>query len=239
MNRIITAIDRAVSWATDVDGMVRILRGPCAGMYLSMDRHQHFLRSRIALGLYEPWGMNAIVALGPAKNGAVAVDVGCGDGIYTLLLARLGYQVYAYDANYNHALNAEKSLLANGFKNAIVAWSAISTKDFVKLYSRPDIPYSCGSKEFFKREEGFKKVDRMGAVELDRCPQRPNIIKIDVDGFEMDVLRSAAETIKTHRPTILLEATSPEPLRWLRRRGYRCVHLHDYGKFVCDYLCIP
>ena len=60
----------------------------------------------------------------------------------------------------------------------------------------------------------------------------PNVLKIDVEGAELEVLRGAEVILKTHRPAIAC-AVHPEPLdrlghsvgmlvTFLEERGYRC-----------------
>jgi hypothetical protein len=51
-------------------------------------------------------------------------------------------------------------------------------------------------------------------VAIDSLPERgktlpPRVMKIDVEGAELESLRGAARTIKTHRPTILLATHGP------------------------------
>lgn len=59
---------------------------------------------------------------------------------------------------------------------------------------------------------------------LNLDPTLPGFIKIDVDGLEMDVLRSGECTISNGRPTLLVEthskALEDECIDWLTRRGY-------------------
>ncbi len=60
----------------------------------------------------------------------------------------------------------------------------------------------------------------------------PEVIKIDVEGFEMEVLRGAASTIRRYKPAIFLElsdnnlrvqnSSSRELLDFLEREGYSC-----------------
>ena len=53
-------------------------------------------------------------------------------------------------------------------------------------------------------------------------------MKIDVEGFEMDVLKGAIKTIKTHHPKIILEvhtkALKEQCIKFLSGFGYKVVH---------------
>jgi FkbM family methyltransferase len=59
----------------------------------------------------------------------------------------------------------------------------------------------------------------------------PDVVKIDAEGAEIDVLRGAAETIRVHRPEILVE------VHWLGRDFTRYVEevLHPLG-YTCELL---
>ncbi|MFE1601526.1 FkbM family methyltransferase [Methylobacterium sp. ID0610] len=57
---------------------------------------------------------------------------------------------------------------------------------------------------------------------LDAQGLKPAFIKIDVQGFELQVLKGAAETLNAFRPVLLIEAVPPEGeiVRFLRGLGY-------------------
>ena len=58
-----------------------------------------------------------------------------------------------------------------------------------------------------------------------------DFIKIDIEGAEYDALQGATALIRTHRPTLLIEAHSAELLRacqsWLEAQGYRISIVQD------------
>jgi hypothetical protein len=64
-------------------------------------------------------------------------------------------------------------------------------------------------------------VVTIDSLELPACA----LIKVDVEGMELDVLRGATQTIKRHRPRLFVENNgtdrSPPLISWLLEQGYR------------------
>jgi FkbM family methyltransferase len=77
---------------------------------------------------------------------------------------------------------------------------------------------------------------QVNAVTLDRaCASRPvDLVKIDVEGAEVHVLRGAQHMLEEHRPAIFIECLPDGPWReiesFLRTLAYEFHHLRDIGK---------
>jgi FkbM family methyltransferase len=55
---------------------------------------------------------------------------------------------------------------------------------------------------------------------LDDFDFNPYFIKIDVQGYELNVLKGAEKTIKAHRPILLIECVTPDIVQFLEQYGY-------------------
>ena len=82
----------------------------------------------------------------------------------------------------------------------------------------------------FQRDVPFEAeievaIRRLESLVGNRDIPPPQVIKVDVEGAEMDVLRGAAEIIRDNRPRIFLEAHTAaleqECTRELARHAYR------------------
>lgn len=63
-------------------------------------------------------------------------------------------------------------------------------------------------------------------VVADRLNLRPALIKIDVQGFEVNVLAGAGDTVQAHKPIILMENNSAGEA-WLLAKGWRAMSYAD------------
>jgi len=65
---------------------------------------------------------------------------------------------------------------------------------------------------------------------LDDFKYAPFFIKMDVQGFELNVLKGAQKTLKDWQPILLIESITPEIIEFLHTFGYECYRF-DHGKF--------
>jgi hypothetical protein len=73
-----------------------------------------------------------------------------------------------------------------------------------------------------------QKVD---VIPLDDLHLKPDIIKIDAEGFDYEVMLGLKQTIGTHRPYVVVEYSAP-----LERLEALCQELR-YVLFVYDHVC--
>jgi FkbM family methyltransferase len=62
---------------------------------------------------------------------------------------------------------------------------------------------------------------------LDSHGLRPDAIKIDVEGAELEVLQGAVETLRKHKPLLMVEGSALPVVRYLRDMGYEPFFFRD------------
>lgn len=177
------------------------------------------------------------------RPGATVLDVGGHVGYYTLVSARLAGptgRVVAFEPNPANHDFLRRHVAINGLANVEVVQAAVSSSNGTARFD-----FGSGS--------GTGHLAESGAIEVrtvrldDFCAERglrPNAIKIDVEGAELEVLRGGEQTIAASRPVIFL-STHGEPvhracLAWLEERGYTLRPiLGDALESTSEVLCIP
>jgi FkbM family methyltransferase len=210
----------------------RVERGPAEGLWLELNPRtgQHYLH-----GDAEPAIQNILSKT--LKPGMVFYDLGANIGFFSLLAARLvgaAGQVFSFEPDPEVAGRLRGNISRNGFLNAKVVeagvWSASGNVNFVAAdLSSPDR----GVGRFVAGEAAAAGTPTR-CVALDdfiRGAPRPNVIKCDVEGAEIEVFRGAEKLIKAHRPLILCEIHSDANDKFLReyfgRFGYSFESVDD------------
>ena len=154
------------------------------------------------------------------KNGDMVYDVGANIGIFSLLIAKKysNSKVIAFEPEAGNFYKLNKNILLNQLKNIFPFPVGISDKTGIsKFYvSSTDLgsschsldqPYSDGSYFTPKHEQGISTYSLSDFVKLSSLPF-PNHIKIDVDGFELNVVNGIANIFKNKfLQTIMIEVS--------------------------------
>lgn len=137
-----------------------------------------------------------------------AVDVGANEGNVLKRIVRIapGGEHIAFEP-----IPALHRRLVEAFPGVDVRQAALSdvagTTEFVHVLDAPaysglrqrrDLPSGAGAVHRIST-----RVERLDDVLADRRP--PTLVKIDVEGAELGVMRGAAETLARHRPAVLFE----------------------------------
>lgn len=138
------------------------------------------------------------------RDGDVVFDVGACNGLYTLPSCALGAFVYAVEPNEPSCAVLEELLALNGFTDRCrVVRAAFSDREG----DHPAALRACAS-PFFLGDPVITTLDN--AVASLNVPA-VDWIKIDVEGGELLVVKGGLETIKKHRPVVLVEDHSDIP----------------------------
>lgn len=157
------------------------------------------------------------------KVGDVAIDVGANIGALTVPMAQLVGEsgiVHAFEAS---AANVEllcKNVLHNELENVIIHERAASDHEGTLKVDKQSALHAYSRKDINEGEFDVNCIT-IDSLELPRC----KLIKIDVDGHELEVLNGAVETIKRCRPIIYIENEINEKreamVAWFIDHGYR------------------
>ena len=162
----------------------------------------------------------------------VALDIGANVGYYSYKMAKMFSKVYAFEANPHlaEALNAYGSptieVIPKGLSSrATTATLYIPLQDNVQLSGWASLaPGNCPGVD----EHAEQQVE---LVTLDSFEIRSvSLVKIDVEGHEIEVLKGARRTLTECRPVVIVEVT-PKNLdavqEWFAGIGYGCHKLQD------------
>jgi FkbM family methyltransferase len=144
---------------------------------------------------------------------SVFLDVGANTGEYSLYLSKKCKQVHAFEPYDVIAKIFREEISMNKIENITVHELGLSNENNELDFYAPDKEsHNTGTGSFLSIHEAennrlYKKIkvanadEYIGKLNL----QRIDLIKIDVEGFEKNVLKGLQNTIKKYRPIIFME----------------------------------
>lgn len=150
------------------------------------------------------------------RPGATVLDIGAHRGYYTLIATKgVGDKgrVYAFEPSPENLWLLRRNVELNGFSNVHIIGKAVSNQERkAVLYYGKD----SGSNSLFPNSHVFK--DSKAAVEcisIDNYLKEDivDVIKIDIEGGELDALRGMQETLSKSKSLVMLCEFNPKLLR--------------------------
>lgn len=153
----------------------------------------------------------------------VFVDAGAHIGNHTVFLgAILGLEGYAIEQNPETFARLSSNIAANELEGRVRPINVAVGRDFARASGIGESSeHNSGSRMVALDPKGDIEVLPLNSLQLDRL----DLLKIDVEGFEIACIEGAAMTIMRHRPLICAEAINrqnfDELVARLARMGYR------------------
>jgi FkbM family methyltransferase len=161
------------------------------------------------------------------QPGDTVIEVGANIGTHTVPLARRvtpAGKLVAIEAQPVAAMLLEANLALNSIDWVDVRLAAGGRVPGVACF--PAVDYRSAGNVGAVSLVGAQSEGLIGVLSIDSLSRRPALIKIDVEGMELDVLEGAAQTIADCKPMLYVE-NNPSPvaeshavLRWLQSLGY-------------------
>jgi FkbM family methyltransferase len=148
-------------------------------------------------------------------SGMTVYDVGAFHGLLTLFFASRAKAVVCFEPNTQNYNRLMENLMLNGIKNVEVRKVGVGSRPETRsMVGSPLMPG--GASVDGKTVEGLLRagmgtvVEEISIVTLDEeIPQAslpaPDFIKIDIEGWEIEALRGARNTLELHKPMLFLE----------------------------------
>jgi FkbM family methyltransferase len=160
-------------------------------------------------GTYEPEVRQQIVER--LTPGGVAIDVGANVGWHALLMAsRVGPagQIYAFEPNDSTRDRLRAAVEANHFAQIAIDSRAAADRQGSLGFEAPDAGHFWDGTGRLSRDP--RSAHAVDCITLDafvaaRGIRRVALVKIDVEGWELAVLRGATDVLRMLRPAIVFE----------------------------------
>ncbi len=198
----------------------------------------------VHLGLVEPAQTRAL--LGVLKKGQIFYDVGANVGYYTILGARLvgaDGRVVAFEPAIRNIEYLHRHCVINRTKNVSFIGAACSSRLGLTRFS---LGCDCGTGHLVQEERENQREEAclVATVTIDLVSEGLNmcadVIKIDVEGAELLVLKGAEQILRERKPVLLLSTHSErlrdDCLRYLGGYGYVCKMLSCDNGGSAEYL---
>ena len=212
---IATVLNRLVLGSRSLFGKPAVGEFVRNGLTYRLDLHEGIDFAVYLFGIYEKELTTAFARL--LKPGDVVIDAGANVGIHTLKLAQLvspGGKVLAFEPTLyafeklseNLRLNPGLAGTVEPHRAFLLSSATVETPD--QIYS--SWPLSSVGESHPSHGGSLKSTTGAASIHLDsflspELAARVKLIKLDVDGFELEVLRGGDKLITENQPLIIVE----------------------------------
>lgn len=175
-----------------------------AGHEISLIDDDRVCQKIIKDGNFEPLTLALWTNL--CRPGCVVLDVGGYNGLFSLIATKRGARAICIEPMEENRIRINANMMLNGVQFELIEAAASDSLGEVSLHFNPSVYMTAGASLVHKplsnvstRKVQAITIDSLGLARLDA-------IKVDVERAELKVLQGAIETIRKHRPTMIIEA---------------------------------
>lgn len=213
---------------------VRILRGPLRGKKWIVGAASHACWT----GSYEAERLRALAD--SIVPGATVYDIGANVGIYSLLASSLvgpSGTVYAFEPLARNLRYLRRHIALNQLQNCVVLELAVSNLEGTRRFSAASWDYSMGRLSP-KGEISVQSITLDSCIYGEKGLRPPDLVKIDVEGAELEVLQGGARVLTEFHPAVFVEIHGAllhaDCRAFLVAKGYRIEE--GYGRLAATWM---
>ncbi len=188
-----------------------------------------------------------------ARESSCILDIGANTGLYSLVSKKVNPNVrlYSFEPYHINRNRLEKNLKINDISDVQVIPKALGEENKMIPFAVPENEQICTvlsadtafTRKFFRKWVNYKDIE-LEQVRLDDLIkneelEKIDLIKIDVENYELTVLRGAFDTLDCFEPIIFIESFVDEERQAffqneLATRGYYCYAVLKQGLLRLD-----
>jgi FkbM family methyltransferase len=186
-----------------------------------LDAQDHIGMERIITGeIYEGKTLivleKIITRLGLGDG--IALDVGANIGNHTCWFAQHFYNVHSFEPSTVAALILQANVISSGYQNVVIHQCALGRRKSGGHLNKISIK-NLGSSTVTESSEFadfmiYRGDDYWSSLNID---DKVELIKIDVEGFELEVIRGFSSLLSEHLPLLCVEVLKEENWKILRK----------------------
>jgi FkbM family methyltransferase len=156
---------------------------------------------------------------------SVIFDVGANIGNHSIYFAKIcSSRVYSFEPQKSVFAILERNVMLNQLENQILLFNTALGSTSGRGNILVEDTSNLGSSRVVVENNGDIQIDSLDSLMLDKI-DRIDLIKIDVEGMELDVLKGSVEILNKFKPLLYIETKSQEDFNrvysFLKKFGYK------------------
>jgi FkbM family methyltransferase len=161
-------------------------------------------------------------------KGKSVYDVGAFHGLLTMFFARTAKRVVAWEPTSRNRKRLEENIRLNSFSNVVVRpYGLSSSRQYAEMSFDSLVPGTASLDAGIASGKEHEQIE-LRTLDEEQGLEAPDLIKVDVEGFELEVLKGASGVLSKF-PDLFLEMHGADPQDKQRRVTAIVDHLWKLG----------